>query len=405
MDPCTFQLIDGDRHFQVDRLNSFVVKTKFSDHGNSYSVVSVLGPQSSGKSTLLNCLFGTNFEVMGTFGGEFQTTQGIWMARGCDIQPFTIVMDMEGTDGSVKEGDTTFDKQSALFALEISDVLMINMWWKDVGLHEAGYRELLKTVFKFMVQLFKPRKTTLLFVLRDKGTKIPFEKIETYLNRDIEKIWGGVPKPEAQINTPLNEFFKVEIIALSSYDHMEDQFKQEVDKLRQRFFSSASTSQGGQVAADRRVVSASDFSDHAQKMWNLITQIRDLNISSIQEMVSIIRCDEISKQKLDALSAAQVDKGILMGPLGVAEKFCSIMKTCLSEYDEETKYYDEGIRSAKREYLVSRALEVLQMRLSTSSATSEELKLALAGASSAAQVAAALGNLVANSLAIFGGLN
>lgn len=40
---------------------------------------------------------------MGTFGGEFQTTQGIWMARGCDIQPFTIVMDMEGTDGSVKE--------------------------------------------------------------------------------------------------------------------------------------------------------------------------------------------------------------------------------------------------------------------------------------------------------------
>ncbi|GJV28422.1 root hair defective 3-like protein, partial [Tanacetum coccineum] len=97
--------------------------------GLSYTVVAIMGPQSSGKSTLLNNLFHTNFREMDAYRGRSQTTKGIWMARCVGIEPCTIVMDLEGTDGRERgEDDTMFEKQSALFALAVSDIVLINMW-------------------------------------------------------------------------------------------------------------------------------------------------------------------------------------------------------------------------------------------------------------------------------------
>ena len=44
-----------------------------------YAIISIMGPQSSGKSTILNKLFGTRFEVMDHTKGRHQVTTGIWM--------------------------------------------------------------------------------------------------------------------------------------------------------------------------------------------------------------------------------------------------------------------------------------------------------------------------------------
>ena len=49
-----------------------------SDRGN-YSVISIMGPQSSGKSTILNKVFGCKFDVMDHTKGRHQVTTGIWM--------------------------------------------------------------------------------------------------------------------------------------------------------------------------------------------------------------------------------------------------------------------------------------------------------------------------------------
>lgn len=76
------------------------------------------------------------------------------MARAVGIEPCTLVMDLEGTDGRERgevpplpslfplfvasyisflfatillQDDTAFDRQSALFALAISDIVLINM--------------------------------------------------------------------------------------------------------------------------------------------------------------------------------------------------------------------------------------------------------------------------------------
>ncbi|TQD87691.1 hypothetical protein C1H46_026752 [Malus baccata] len=58
-----------------------------------------MGPQSSGKRTLLNHLFRTKFREMDAYSGRSQTTKSIWIAKCVGSEPCTIAMDLEGTNG------------------------------------------------------------------------------------------------------------------------------------------------------------------------------------------------------------------------------------------------------------------------------------------------------------------
>ncbi|XP_077227328.1 protein ROOT HAIR DEFECTIVE 3-like [Tasmannia lanceolata] len=361
-DSCSKQLIDGDGTFNVSGLESFMKTVKLAECGLSYAVVAIMGPQSSGKSTLLNHLFHTNFREMDTFRRRSQTTKGIWIAKCVGIEPCTIAMDLEGTDGRERgEDDTTFEKQSALFALATADILLINMWCHDIGREQAANKPLLKTVFQVMMRLFSPRKTILLFVIRDK-TKTPLEHLEPVLREDIQKIWDAVSKPKAHIDTPLSEFFNVEVTALSSYEEKEEQFKEQVAQLRQRFFHSIAP---GRLAGDRRgVVPASAFSFSAQQIWKVIRENKDLDLPAHKVMVATVRCDEIANEKLSRLTSdegwLELEEGVQSGPVsGFGKKLSSILDAYLSEYDMEAIYFDEGVRAAKRQQLESKALHLV----------------------------------------------
>ncbi|PIA46775.1 hypothetical protein AQUCO_01500372v1 [Aquilegia coerulea] len=362
-DNCSTQLIDGDGAFNVSGVDNFVKAVKLGECGLSYAVVSIMGPQSSGKSTLLNHLFGTNFREMDAFRGRSQTTKGIWLAKCAGIEPCTLVMDLEGTDGRERgEDDTAFEKQSALFALAVSDVVLINMWCHDIGREQAANKPLLKTVFQVMMRLFSPRRTTLLFVIRDK-TRTPMENLEPLLREDIQKIWDTVPKPQAHKETPLSEFFNVEVTALSSYEEKEDLFKEQVATLRQRFFHSIAP---GGLAGDRRgVVPASGFSFSAQQIWEVIKENRDLDLPAHKVMVATVRCEEIANEKFVLLAENEdwrhLEEAVQSGPVsGFGKKLSSIFHTCLSEYDAEAVFFDEGVRNAKRQILETKILQLIQ---------------------------------------------
>ncbi|KAJ0018658.1 hypothetical protein Pint_11631 [Pistacia integerrima] len=275
--------------------------------------------------------------------------------------------------------DTAFEKQSALFALAIADVVLINMWCHDIGREHAANKPLLKTVFQVMMRLFGPRTFSSLlnqYLVHVLSMQTPLEKLDQTLRGEIQKIWDAVPKPEAHKSTPLSEFFNVEVTALSSYEEKEEQFKEQVAELRQRFFHSISP---GGLAGDRQgVVPASGFSCSAQQIWKVIKENKDLDLPahkvffitiyahvffiSRQVMVATVRCEEIANEKLRLLSA---DKGwlalkeaIKVGPVpGFGKKLSSILYTYLSEYDMETIYFDEDVRTAKGQHLESKALD------------------------------------------------
>ncbi|XP_021827157.1 protein ROOT HAIR DEFECTIVE 3-like isoform X1 [Prunus avium] len=323
-----------------------------------------------------------------------QTTKGIWLAKSPNFQRFTLVMDIEGTDGRERgEDDTTFEKQSTLFALAVSDVVLINMWCHDIGREQAANKPLLKTVFQVMMRLFTPRKSTLIFVIRDK-TKTPLEYLEPILREDIQKIWDSAPKPEAHMNTPLSEFFNVEVVALSSCERMEDQFTEEVGCMRQRFFH---PNEHGELAGDRHgAVPASGFSFSAVKIWEDIKQNKDLNIPSHKVMVATVRCEEIVNEKYAAFAGnkewSQLEKAVQSATdhdhRGFGDKLSRILDTYISEYDGEATYYDEGVRSEKRKQLEEKLLKLAQpafkaslkhIRCSTLDKFKEAFKRALDG--------------------------
>ncbi|CAD6250966.1 unnamed protein product [Miscanthus lutarioriparius] len=196
----------------------------------------------------------------------------IWLAKAQNIEPCTLVMDLEGTDGRERgEDDTAFEKQSALFALAVSDIVLINI----------------------------PRKTTLLFVIRDKS-----------------KIWDAVPKPHAHKETPLSEFFNVEVMALSSYEEKEELFKEQVSHLRERFQHSIAP---GGLAGDRRVVvPASGFSFSSQQFWKVIKENKDLDLPAHKVMV--------------ATEWQQVEEAVQHDYVpGFGKKLSSLLDRCLSE--------------------------------------------------------------------------
>ncbi|KAL0397002.1 UNVERIFIED_CONTAM: protein ROOT HAIR defective [Sesamum calycinum] len=288
-----------------------------------------------------------------------QTTKGIWMAHCVGIEPCTLVMDLEGTDGRERgEDDTAFEKQSALFALAVSDIVLINMWCHDIGREQAANKPLLKTVFQVMMRLFSPRKTTLMFVIRDK-TRTPLENLEPVLREDIQKIWDSVPKPQAHKETPLSEFFNVEVVALSSYEEKEELFREQVASLRQRFFHSIAP---GGLAGDRRgVVPASGFSFSAQQIWKIIKENKDLDLPAHKVMVATVRCEEIANEKFSSFSANEEWRQLerlykLSQSLGLGGSSPPLL---MLVYQKAT-YFDEGVRSSKRKQLEEKLLQLVQ---------------------------------------------
>ncbi|KAG5234365.1 protein ROOT HAIR DEFECTIVE [Salix suchowensis] len=352
------QLIDENGKFNVDGLQDFVTATEFAQSGLSYAIVAIIGSQSSGKSTLMNQTFHTKFKEMDAYNGRSQTTTGIWIAKCSDIDPFTIVMDFEGTDSNQRgEDDAAFERQSTLFALEIADVVLINMWCKDIGLEHAASRPLLKTVFQVIKRSSKQPKKTLLFVIRD-HTKTPLERLKKFIFEDIEKIWDAVPEPET---TTLYEFFKVEITALPSYEFQEVEFKEQVAQLRQQFVHS--TCPGGLVG-DRKKVKSASFSIYAEDIWKTIKENKDLDLPSIKVMVATFRCEAIAEEKLKCFTSNKswlaIKEDVQAGPVPrFGEDVTSILETCLSEYDIEVGHFDQEVRNAKRQQLLSNVLMVV----------------------------------------------
>ncbi|KAH6758620.1 Root hair defective 3 GTP-binding protein [Perilla frutescens var. frutescens] len=359
------ELISGDGTFNETGLEEFINSVKLCECGVLYRVVAIMGPQSSGKSTLLNHLFHTQFTEMDASIGRKQTTKGIWIAKAPNIEPLTMVLDLEGTDGLERgQDDTTFEKQSALFALVIADILLINMWCNDIGRENAANRPLLKTIFEVMMRLNISRKTTLLFVIRDKAkSPILMERLEFKLKEDVQKIWQVVPKGQDFKDTPLSHFFNVEVTALSNFEDKEEQFKEEVGELRQIF--SQLLSPGG-LAGDRRrgVVPASAFNLSVKEMWETIKQNKDLDLPTHKKMVATVRCEEIADDKLrlfasnkDWLDVEQeVETRVVSG---FSAKISSILNRYVLEYDSESEHFEEDVRNAKRQHLESKAFEVV----------------------------------------------
>ncbi|EFJ52341.1 hypothetical protein VOLCADRAFT_79128 [Volvox carteri f. nagariensis] len=360
------QVINGEGQFEEASVQQFVEANDLAACKTNYQVVAIMGPQSSGKSTLLNYVFGTNFTMMDAMAGRGQTTKGIWMSKSPKVTETTVlVMDLEGSDGRERgEDDTNFERQSALFALSVADVLLVNIWCHDIGREHGSGKPLLKTIFQVNLKLFAPepdrKRSVLLFVIRDK-TRTPLPKLVEVLEADLDRMWDAIAKPQKYEGSKLTDFFEVQYAALSHFEERYEDFQADAVHLRRRFSPDGEESL---IRGDEKLPGDA-FALSIRNIWDVIRAQKDLNLPAHKVMVANIRCQEILEDQLKAFAEDQAwtmlqEASSCCVVEGFGRRAHSLIDSCVVGYQAEARYFDTHVREAKLAELQQRLLAALQ---------------------------------------------
>jgi hypothetical protein len=318
------------------------------------------------------------------FNRRRQTTKGVWMAiaeseQSDDNNNNTIVLDLEGSDGRERgEDDQTFEKQTALFALAASDVLLVNVWCNDIGREHASGKPLLKTILQVNLKLFcnnnktsassttTTKKTKLVFVIRDRS-KTPVELLEKALKEDVEQVWQSIKKPEHFTNSDVSEFFDVGYFSLPHYLHENEVFVKECKGLRAALISSTDDESGTHESK----VPSTALPTSMREIWKAVQENRDLDLPAHAIMVATVRCEEIATMCADAVEASDAI-GMLCERANtpnasecttLGKEIEAIAKTGFDVYDAETAFFDKNVRDMKRRELAGKLTTVFKPTL------------------------------------------
>ncbi|KAI7876131.1 RHD3/Sey1 [Mucor mucedo] len=346
------QVVDEHQKFTND-LPEYMKKWGLAEAGFKYDVVAVFGSQSTGKSTLLNRLFGTSFAEMDE-NQRKQTTKGIWLSRGRGMH--VLVMDVEGTDGRERGEDQDFERKSALFSMATSEVIIINLWEHQVGLYQGANMGLLKTVFEVNLQLFQNQKskekTLLLIVIRDFVGSTPLENLAKTLKADLEKIWASLAKPEGLEDCKITDYFDFMFTGLPHKILLPDKFDEEVAKLRLRFNDPQDPNFVFRPEYHKRIP-ADGYHMYASSIWDKVLTNKDLDLPTQQELLAQYRCDEISnaafevfKERIAPYKSTILEKHQIIPELG--EKMKEIRQEAVQSFDKSASRYNQTVYQKKR---------------------------------------------------------
>ncbi|CAI8506401.1 unnamed protein product [Pichia kudriavzevii] len=332
------------------------------DSGLNYHIVSVFGSQSTGKSTLLNKLFGTQFDVMDEEKRQ-QTTKGIWfshanyIASHDETNPKTenkknvYVLDVEGVDGREKADDKDFERKSALFALATSEVLIVNIFEHQVGLYQGANMELLKTVMEVNLSLFhkQAERCLLLFVIRDFTGLTPLSNLGQSLEADMNRIWADLNKPEECKDSKLVDFFDLKFASISHKHYQPEKFDSDIRKLGDDFSNET-------FFANNRYhkkIPIDAWALYSQQIWEQIENNKDLDLPTQQILVSRFKCNEISTALYDEIFDKEFNELTLpeKDPLESCKVFKALRSKCLELYDQQASRYKSAVYLETRKEL------------------------------------------------------
>ncbi|KAG0225884.1 RHD3/Sey1 [Mortierella sp. GBAus27b] len=357
-------LIDEEKKFS-ENLSTFIDKEwDLKDSGFNYNLAAVFGSQSTGKSTLLNKLFGTNFDVMSENSRQ-QTTKGIWMSKDKDKK--VLIMDVEGVDGRERGEDQDFERKSALFSLATTEVLIVNMWEMQVGLYNGANMGLLRTVFEVNLQLFGSNrgkeKTLLLFVIRDHIGATPLANLSNTIRTDLEKIWQGLNKPDGLEDCKISDYFDFMYTGIAHKILQPDKFETDVEHLRLRFTNPSDPNYVFQPQYSRRVP-ADGLHIYAGGIWDKIMTNKDLDLPTQQELLAQYRCDEIANAAFAIFqeSIKEFRQPIESGNIveGLGPKMKEIRATALKSFDKDASRYHADVYKRKRQEVITKANHMLE---------------------------------------------
>lgn len=369
------QMINENKQFNESILNYIEKSTSSSNIGNNYHIISVFGSQSTGKSTLLNHLFNTNFDVMDESKRQ-QTTKGIWMAHsplvsstltnGSKLEENIFVMDVEGTDGRERGEDQDFERKAALFALSTSEILIINIWETQVGLYQGANMGLLKTVFEVNLSLFgkskldnNDHKVLLLFVIRDHIGVTPLENLAATLTQDLVAMWDSLNIPPELSHLQFQDFFDIAFHTLGHKVLQPEKFTDDIKLLGNKIIDT----HGSDYLFKKNYhhnIPVDGWTMYAESCWNQIDNNKDLDLPTQQILVAKFKCDEILNLVYDEFvlgfnehlladapsKSSDTETSIDYSELGLS--FMQMRNTTLENFELAASKYNQSVYEQKR---------------------------------------------------------
>jgi hypothetical protein len=182
-------------------------------------------------------------------------------------------------------------------------------------------------------------------------------------------IWSSLSKPPGLEKSRIEDYFDFAFAALPHKILQPDKFITEVERLSTRFSAGNRISkhgshidqqlQGGVFLPEyHRRIPADGFSIYAEGVWDQIVNNKDLDLPTQQELLAQFRCDEISREVLEAFDVTispleqKQGEGVRLGKpevllgMGVSGKAARLKS--IKSFEIEASRYHKGVYARKR---------------------------------------------------------
>lgn len=180
-----------------------------------------------------------------------------------------------------------------MFALTLSNLLIVNIWAKSFGTHEGTQYSILTKIIDLSIKMFKQEATkTILFCLRDFNDQIdPIEFIEGQLKKDISKIWDDIKKPANLSKHSYDRFFRVHLHTLRKYKKDNNaNFLADIEELRKRLSDKTHPKYLFGEDDQKFNLPLGDLPVLSKNVWESIITNKELNLPGEKIQVSTMRC-------------------------------------------------------------------------------------------------------------------
>eukprot|EP00792_Barthelona_sp_PAP020_P007191 TRINITY_DN3121_c2_g1_i1.p1 TRINITY_DN3121_c2_g1~~TRINITY_DN3121_c2_g1_i1.p1 ORF type:complete len:741 (+),score=247.87 TRINITY_DN3121_c2_g1_i1:54-2276(+) len=356
----SFQMINEEAKF-CDHLQDFL---NYRVYEQDIKIISVIGPQSSGKSTILNCLFDTDFAIREPEAIGTQTTLGIWVQSSSEGK---LILDCEGSDSIQRNADESFEKKFGLMSFVLSDILFVNIWYSDIGRRDASNIPLLESVFEANLKYFAAsktdlQKTTLLVLIRDFSTTTDIEQSKKATKLQIEEIfqdlWKNiVEKFDEWKHINLKDMFDLRILLLPHYSFFREEFVDECDNIKVLLNDIVNNCQ---MTRKLNNVPFRDTQMYFEETWEKIMNNEDFNLPRLKNLLARVKADENMQKKKVQITAIISGSELHFEPKVIFEECMKV----LEEFDELMDGYDKDAvieyHDKLKEYIDVSCLSVFQ---------------------------------------------
>ncbi|TNJ28354.1 hypothetical protein GMRT_12166 [Giardia muris] len=345
-----------------------------------HACIAIFGPQSSGKSTLLNDLFGTSFRMLDGNNGQRQMTRGITagIIPSIESSPALLLFDCEGSESGERhrEGNQNIEHYIGSFAAVTADILIINILMTDVGRSVGSCSNLLESIFKVYFRLRNGQNGAYhklkIFIVVRRYNGEGEESMRDDLSNSVREIYkSSVLSEFSEFCERFDDFIDLKFWFIrekfredSDGNRRESRlYKKQLREIRTQLSELAAEAIRQPVSSGRLPLTLAETPETYKSIWERICNDEDLDFPSIQEALSTKRCIEKAQGCTEQLDADL--KGITLNVpntlheilemridgIDIAQRLIDAGSNAALSFDEQTEGYLEGPRIEQRRIL------------------------------------------------------